>query len=92
MSDLFARIDAAVETQEFGSELSQEGMAFTTLTKKLNEVLSHYQLKELTPQYVRNMAMSGRVDGTKYTSLKGVRFSEDVAQDFIVRFVARRVS
>lgn len=70
-----------------------EGYSFYGVTKLINQLLRQRDLPEVTPQYIRSLAMSGKVDGVRYEKgLKGIRFSEEDTETFVVNFVARRVS
>ena len=45
---------------------------------------------KITSQMMYNYAKNGSIDGQKYESTKGVRFSEDTVKYFVAKFVAKQ--
>lgn len=96
-NDLQNAINQAVEDGTAvpveGSRRTQlQGWSFYRLTQSINAALQHYGLAETTPQYVRSLAIQGRVDGQRHAGMKDVRFTDEQAERFIVAFVSGRVA
>lgn len=45
---------------------------------------------KVTSQSIYNAAKSGRIDGRKHESTRGVRFDEETVENFVARFVAKQ--
>lgn len=95
-NDLQNAINQALESGTVapveGSRRTQlQGWSFYRLTQSVNAALQHYGLDTVTPQYIRSLAMHGRVDGVVRTGMKDVRFTDEQAQKFIIAFVGGRV-
>jgi hypothetical protein len=91
-------IKSEVERGEIKSEVVRvKGGGYTayqlwSITVATFKAIGIRREKELTSQYVYNMCRQGMADGQTYKEgLKGVRFSEEDAERFVRKMVARNL-